>query len=273
MISVDLQEKYNKLKDILSEYSSVVIAFSGGVDSTFLLKAAHDVLGKNCKAVTAVTPSFPERERNEAISFCQKEGIDYKEVELKQLDIPGFIENPKDRCYICKKSIFLRFKEYMSEEGFSYVAEGTNTDDMGDYRPGMKAIEELEIKSPLREAGLSKADIRILSEELGLTTWNKPSLACLATRIPYGEYITQEKLSMIDRAEEFLVKKGFDQVRVRLHEVGEKALARIEIPADNLDQLISIREEVDNVLKEIGFLYVTVDMRGYRTGAMDEIFK
>ena len=267
----ELLEKYNRLKSILSEYGSVVIAFSGGVDSTFLLKAAHDALGDRCMAVTVNVPAFPKREKNSAEEFCHREGIIYKEIEVKQLDIPGFTDNPVDRCYICKKGLFTKIKEVMIEEGMNFVAEGSNMDDMGDYRPGMKAIEELNVKSPLREAELSKAEIRELSRELGLPTWSKPSLACLATRIPYGEIITEEKLSMIDRAEQFLVDKGFEQVRVRLHEVGDKSLARIEVTSDSINRLIDIREEVDSIFREIGFVFVTMDIRGYRTGAMNEI--
>ena len=248
-----------------------MIAFSGGVDSTFLLKAAHDALGDRCMAVTVDVPAFPKREKNSAEEFCRREGIAYKEIKVEQLEIPGFTANPVDRCYLCKKGLFTKIKSVMTEEGMNCVAEGSNMDDMGDYRPGMKAIEELEIKSPLREAELSKEEIRALSGELGLPTWNKPSLACLATRIPYGELITKKKLTVIDRAEQFLVDKGFNQVRVRLHEVGDKYLARIEVPSDSFDKLINMREEVDSIFRDIGFVYVTMDIRGYRTGAMNEV--
>lgn len=262
-------KKYEKLKNIIKGYESLAVAFSGGVDSTFLLKTAHDVLGNNCAAITGRSESFPEREYKESMDFCSSEGIRQIAFESGEIDTPGYAENPVNRCYICKHSLFSSLLKLAEENGLKYVAEGSNIDDNGDFRPGLTAIAELGIKSPLREAGLYKEEIRLLSKEMGLPTWDKPSYACLASRFVYGERITREKLSMVDKAEELLLGLGFKQVRVRIH--GE--IARIEVEQKDFERFgdPTLRENIYDKLKSFGFSYVTLDLKGYRTGSMNEL--
>ena len=265
-----IQQKLHNLKEYLRSLGRVAVAFSSGVDSTFLLKVAHDVLGDNAVAVTATSCSFPKREFDEAASFCAANGIKQITVVSNELDIPEFRKNPTNRCYLCKSALFKKIISLAKENGIEYVCEGSNVDDMGDYRPGMKAVAELGIKSPLRECGLSKDEIRALSKEMNLPTWDKPSFACLASRFVYGEEINEKKLSMVENAEQFLLDMGFKQFRVRIH--GEN-LARIEVLPADLQSLLSKREEVTEHLRELGFAYVTMDLQGYRTGAMNEVIK
>ena len=262
-----LQEKYDRLREDLKGMGSVAVAFSGGVDSTLLLWTAHDVLGGQAAAVTIRSESVPGSELREAEDFCEKKGIRRFVLDVEQLKIEGFSSNPPDRCYICKKSIFTTILDIAAKEGFACVAEGSNTDDGGDYRPGSKAVAELGIRSPLRDAGLSKAEIRLLSRRLGLPTWNRPSGACLSTRFVYGETITKEKLLMVERAEQFLRDEGFGQLRVRMH--GE-SLARIEVPSGDLPRLIERRDRIVREFREIGFAWISADLAGYRTGSMNE---
>lgn len=265
-----LHEKQKKLKEYLSELGSVAVAFSSGVDSTFLLRTAHEVLGDKVIAITARSCSFPGRELKEAEEFCKSEGIRHIIIESEELAIDGFKQNPKNRCYLCKKELFSKMIQAAEEEGIKFVAEGSNLDDNGDYRPGLKAIAELGIKSPLREAGLTKDDIRALSKEMGLKTWDKPSFACLASRFVYGETITEEKLAMVDKAEQLLLDLGFRQVRVRIH--GD--IARIEILPSEFAKLMedAVRDKVNSTLKNLGFSYVAMDLEGYRSGSMNEAF-
>ena len=266
-----LHTKYDALRSRLTELGSLAVAFSGGVDSTFLLQVAHDVLGDCALAVTAAPPFVPIREQKEAFDFCREAGIRQIVIPPEALDIDGIRHNPPDRCYHCKHMIFGRIIEAAEQNGIHHVAEGSNTDDTGDYRPGMRAIRELGVLSPLLDAGLSKSDIRALSKELELPTWGKPSFACLASRFVYGEAITDERLSMVDRAEQLLLDLGFRQFRVRIH--GD--LARIEILPDDFDRIMNyaVREQITAALKGFGFSYVTLDLSGYRTGSMNEVLK
>ncbi len=263
-----LLEKYGRLTEYLKSLESVVVAFSGGVDSTFLLHAAKEALGERCVAVTASSYLFPEREFKEARDFCSERGIQELVVKVEELKIEGFSQNPKDRCYLCKKDLFERIRRLADERGIKEIVEGSNIDDNGDYRPGHLAVAELNIKSPFREIGFSKEQIRILSSYFGLPTWNKPSFACLASRIPYGDEITEEKLQMVDRAEQLLLDLGFKQLRVRVH----GKIARIELLPSDFERFMEekIRTKVHEELHKTGFDYVTLDILGYRTGSMNE---
>ncbi len=263
-----LKEKYEALKTYLAGKAPLAVAFSAGVDSTFLLKAAHEALGDGVIAVTARTYNFPDREFTEAEAFCRKEGVRHLTVKVDEFEIEGYRQNPPNRCYLCKKTLFMRMTELAKEAGALYIAEGSNMDDLGDYRPGLQAIAELKVLSPLREAGLYKQEIRALSKELGLPTWEKPSFACLATRIAYGEEITREKMKMIDQAEQLLLDLGFQQMRVRVH----GTMARIEVPSADIPRLMQedIRTQVYQSFREYGFSYVSADLMGYRTGSMNE---
>lgn len=263
-----LHKKYDTLKNYLKSLKSVAVAFSSGVDSTFLLKTAHDVLGDNVIAVTAQACSFPKREIDEASAFCKKENISHIIFEFNELDVDGFCNNPVNRCYLCKKALFTKITEIAKENSIENIIEGSNTDDEGDYRPGLQAVKELNVKSPLRFAGLSKAEIRILSKEEGLSTWDKQSFACLSSRFVYGETITREKLIMVGKAEQLLLDLDFKQVRVRVH----NNVARIEVYPNEFERLIQNREQIVSMFKKFGFSYVTMDLTGYRTGSMNEIF-
>lgn len=265
------EDKFTKLKEYLTTLDSVAVAFSGGVDSTFLLKTAHDILGDRAVAVTAKSCVFPVHESGEADAFCRKEGITQYLYETDVCAVEGFAENPPDRCYLCKKSLFLGMGEIVKKHGIRYLAEGSNMDDLGDYRPGMKAVGELGVKSPLRFAGLYKEEIRELSKRYGLPTWDKPSYACLASRFVYGETITREKLGMVEKAERLLMERGFIQMRVRIH----GTLARIEVPKEAFGHLMQedIRTEIVAKFREYGFSYVTFDLQGFRSGSMNEVLK
>lgn len=262
-----LQEKLERLKTYLQNLESVAVAFSGGVDSTFLLKVAHDVLGDRAIAVTIRQRSFPERELRESEDFCARENIAHVVREHDELSIEGFAQNPKDRCYLCKKSVFGLIGQVADELSLRYICEGSNTDDNRDYRPGHRAIAELGIRSPLRDCGFSKADIRELSRQLNLPTAEKPSFACLSSRFVYGETITEQKLRMVEKGEEFLRTLGIKQLRVRIH--GEN-VARIEVLPENFDTVLKNRELIFATFKNIGFAYVSLDLQGYRTGSMNE---
>ena len=263
-----IHEKYNAMKIYLASLKSAAVAFSGGVDSTLLLRAAHDALGNNAIAVTVSSSFIARREIHEAESFCAENGIIQEVISVDESEIAHFTENPPDRCYLCKHEIFTRILETARKHNISHVIEGSNVDDLGDYRPGLRALQELSIKSPLREYGFTKAEIRELSRELGLPTWEKPSYACLASRFMYGERITRKKLEMIERAEELLMSLGFRQMRVRLH----GKLARIEILPEDFPLILDteIRSKIYDSLKSYGFSYVSLDLKGYRTGSMNE---
>ena len=270
----ELNNKYEALKNYFKDLGSAAIAFSGGVDSTLMLKVAHDVLGHKAIAITASSHSFPVSEKIEAEDFCHKEGIKHIFIETNELEIPGFKENPKNRCYLCKREIFNSIIEAASQNGITYVCEGSNLDDDGDYRPGLQAIAELGVKSPLRECNLWKSEIRAISKELGLGTWKKQSFACLSTRFVYGETITAKKLDMIDKAEQLLLDLGLTQERVRIHsfKTGQTdgTIARIEVNPDEFPKIMENKEQIVSTFKTLGFNYVSLDLQGYRTGSMNE---
>ena len=262
-------EKYKKLVEYFKELGSVAIAFSSGVDSTFLLYAAHEALGENVIAVTASSCSFPKRELNEAIDYCKTLGVRHFVVESEELDIDGFSQNPPNRCYLCKRELFEKIFALAKEQGIAYVAEGSNLDDNGDYRPGLQAVAELGAKSPLREIGFTKQEIREASAKLGLPTAGKQSFACLSSRFPYGETISKKKLEMVDKAEQLLLDMGFNQFRVRIH--GDN-VARIELQPQDFGRLLDeeLRIRIYESFRSFGFAYVGLDLLGYRTGSMNE---
>lgn len=264
----ELEIKNKNLENILKKIGKLAVAFSGGVDSAYLLYEAHRILGDNVLAVTAASAAVPESEIKEALDFCKKRGIRHIVCRTDELKVDEYRKNSQKRCYYCKKEIFKNLAYIAHENGITIIADGSNVDDEGDYRPGLTALEEMGIRSPLREAGYTKDDIRFFSEKAGLPTWNKPSFACLASRIPYGDEITEEKLRMAGEAELFLRSLGFDQVRVRVH----GKVARIETLAGDFSILINgqIRERIYEKFKQIGFTYTAVDLRGYRQGSLNE---
>lgn len=265
---MELQEKKESLLSYLKSLGTVAVAFSGGVDSAFLMKMAKEALGEKAIAITANLRSFPDRELTEAVRYCEREQIRQIVIDFNELTVEGFRENPSNRCYLCKRAVFQQIKETAANQGIYCVMEGSNLDDCGDYRPGMQAVKELQIKSPLKEVGFTKQEIRLFSKELGLQEWDKPSFACLSSRFPYGEQITEAKLSMVEQAEQRLLELGFSQFRVRMH--GD--MARIEILPQEFSMLMEekIRTEIYKYMKSLGFTYVSLDLGGYRTGSMNE---
>jgi uncharacterized protein len=262
-----LRDKDIKLRNILGDMRGCVIGFSGGVDSTLLFAVAADVLGRRALAVTATSKTFPVRELNEACNLAEQIGGRHQVIISEELDIPEFRDNPRNRCYYCKKELFGKLRSIAEKEGLEQVLDGTNVDDAGDHRPGRMAADELQVRSPLEEAGFTKQDIRDLSLEMCLPTWDKPAFACLSSRFPYGTAITPERVTMVGVAEESLRGLGFRIVRVRYH----GSVARIELGEQELELATgSMREAVVKSVKSAGFTYVAVDLQGYRTGAMNE---
>lgn len=259
------EEKEKKLAVLLEKCMPLAVAFSGGVDSTYLLHEAVKAGKEKVTALIMKTPSVPERELDEAVAFCKSRGISFFVLPADPFSAAGFKENGRDRCYICKHFLFSALLEKAKGEGIPFVADGTNADDRKEFRPGLRALKELDIRSPLAEAGLTKKEIRELSEKEGLPTWNKPSFSCLATRFPYGEELTVEKLRRTEAAENLLAELGFTQRRVRVH----GNLARIEVLPAEIPLLLERRDMISSRLEELGFLYTTVDLKGFRSGSMD----
>jgi len=265
-----IEEKFQRLKGLFQTMGKVLVAYSGGVDSTLLLRVARDSVGQgNVLAVTALSPLYPERELAEAKEIARSVGVDHLLIESNEMEIPGFSKNPPNRCYYCKRELFEKLVNLSKDHGIPSVVEGSTLDDLKDHRPGRVAIQELGIRSPLIEAMFTKGEVRQLSNELGLSTWDKPSFACLASRFPYGEEITTKELGMVDRAEEFLFGLGFKQVRVRHYQ----NLARIEVFPEEMGRFMEdgLRERVVSHLKSLGYKYVTLDLQGFRSGSMNEV--
>ncbi|MFW6409928.1 MAG: ATP-dependent sacrificial sulfur transferase LarE [Halanaerobiales bacterium] len=266
-----LKKKYKRLNEILTDMGELVVGFSGGVDSTFLLRVAADILGReNVLAVTSCTETYPSRELKEAKKLAETLGVEQIVIHTSELDNEEFTRNDNMRCYYCKKELFSDVQEIAEKRSFSYVADGSNYDDKeNDYRPGMKAARELGVRSPLMEAKMKKCDIRELSRRLDLPTWDKPSFACLSSRFPYGNEIKEKELKKVDRAEEFLCSSyPISQLRVRNH---DENTARIEVLPEDMETLLKYREEIVKKLKELGYVYITFDIEGYRTGSMNEV--
>lgn len=270
MLAAAIDEKYTRLKGILGEMGSVVIGYSGGVDSTLLLKVASQVLGPNALAVIGQSETYPSKEFEEAVALAQQMGARFEVVRTEETDVLKFKENPPDRCYFCKTELFSKLQEIAEREKIPWIADGTITDDLGDFRPGMRARDERQVRSPLLEADLSKAEVREISRHLDLPTWDKPAFACLSSRFPYGIGITKENLVRVDAAETFLRERGFRFFRVRFHDA---STARIEVGQQELARLVAepLRQELVEYLKGLGFTYVTLDLQGYRTGSMNEV--
>ena len=261
-------KKFNKLKNLLREMGRVLVAFSGGVDSSFLLKVAVDVLGENVLAVIASSETYPEKERDEAVKLAKSLNVRYEIIQTKELENPDFAHNPPERCYFCKMELFSKLKDIAESEAIPYVLDGSSFEDTSDFRPGAKAAEELNVRSPLKEAALVKEEIRLLSKYIDLPTWNKPSLACLSSRFPYFTEIESESLKQVAQAEEFLKGLGFNQVRVRHH--GQ--IARVEIEPQEFSKIVekATKEKIIKAFRKFGFIYTALDLAGFRSGSMNE---
>lgn len=268
-ISKELEIKYNRLKSELTGFRRLLVAYSGGVDSVLLLKVVSDVLGKNALGVIGVSPSLAKRELAEAQKIAEDFNLSYIMLQTREIEDENYASNPADRCYFCKKILFGEIYDYAREHGYSHIADGTNLDDVGDFRPGRQAAAEMKVVSPLKDAGFTKQDVRDLSRHLELPTWNKPALACLSSRIPAGTRVTLESLNRIERAEDYLQLLGFRVFRVRHHD----NLARIEVAPHEISRFldVEIRQKIHDEFKKIGYTFITLDLMGYRQGSMNEL--
>ena len=272
-MEVNYRKKYETLLDTIRPYGRAAVAFSGGTDSSLLAYAAAEALGRdNVLCVTARAASFPEREIKEAEEFCRSKELTHIIFDFDELGIPGFSENPPDRCYLCKSALFTKIIELADDAEMTTVFEGSNTGDSDDYRPGMRAVSEMFIESPLKSSGLNKSDIRMISKELNLPAWDKQPFACLSSRFVYGEEITSAKLDMVGKAEQFLLERGFSPVRVRI-QGKDHYTARIEVLKEDISRFLkgSLQDDTAKYFRDLGFSYVTLDLLGYRTGSMNEV--
>jgi pyridinium-3,5-biscarboxylic acid mononucleotide sulfurtransferase len=261
------RKKKEALVEALKRMDSLLVAFSGGVDSTFLLAVAREALGSRAVAATAVSGTYTRREQEEATAFASALGVEHVLFDSHESSLPEFSSNPPERCYYCKKSLALELRKIAETRGIAHIVHAANLDDLDDYRPGLKAAEEMGLRAPLVDAGLTKEEIRLLSKDMGLPTWDKPAMACLASRIPYGQPITDEKLRVIGEAEDFLATNGFRQFRVRHH----GSIARIEVDPLDFPMILNreMRESIVERFKKLGFLHITLDLEGYVTGSMN----